>query len=191
MMDNNINQLKSNMMTLFHIPKNKKNAGFTLIELLITISIIAILVGIVTATFSSVQAKARDSRRKTDLDAFKKALELYKGDTDGSSYYPRCTTTVGVTTYCLLNTNASFNPTLSADYLRDFPKRLKNHDYYYEPLVGCISATATTDAGCETYEIIVCLENTDDSDQDSTTKTVCETFAGAGNPAASYTIHNP
>lgn len=55
----------------------KKINGFTLFELLVSISIIAILVAVATASFSSAQRKARDAKRIQDLEAVKKAAEQY------------------------------------------------------------------------------------------------------------------
>lgn len=60
--------------------------GFTLIELLVVISIIGILAAFIVASFTSAQQKARDSRRKADLDAVKKALILASGDCTGGGY---------------------------------------------------------------------------------------------------------
>jgi type IV pilus assembly protein PilE len=54
-----------------------KNAGFTLFELLVSISIIAILVAVATASFSSAQRKARDAKRIQDIEAVRKAAEQY------------------------------------------------------------------------------------------------------------------
>src|SRR4030066_1038673 len=67
---------------------SKVKRGFTLIELLVVISIIGILASFAIASFTSAQRKGRDSRRKADLDAIKKALELFKGDTKGGGFYP-------------------------------------------------------------------------------------------------------
>ena len=63
-----------------------KNLGFTLIELLVVISIIGILSALILVNFNSARARARDVRRKTDLDQTKKALLMYANDHDGS--YP-------------------------------------------------------------------------------------------------------
>lgn len=57
--------------------REKQSAGFTLIELLVVISIIGVLSGLVLVSMNGVRAKARDARRKSDLDQIAKAAELY------------------------------------------------------------------------------------------------------------------
>lgn len=64
--------------------KNTK-AGFTLIELLVVIAIIGILSSIVLTSVNSARAKARDARRRADLNQVSKALELYF---DSNNAYP-------------------------------------------------------------------------------------------------------
>lgn len=59
----------------------KSTKGFTLIELLVVISIIAVLSLIGIALFTGVQPKARNDRRRADLDAIVKALEVNKAPT--------------------------------------------------------------------------------------------------------------
>lgn len=49
--------------------------AFSLLELLVVIGIMAVLVGLATSAYSTVQKKARDARRKSDLTAFQKTLE--------------------------------------------------------------------------------------------------------------------
>lgn len=49
--------------------------SFTLLEMLVVIGIIAILVTIGFASYSTVQKKARDSKRQGDLKAFQSAIE--------------------------------------------------------------------------------------------------------------------
>lgn len=52
--------------------------GFTLIELLVVVSIVTILSIIGVAIFTSTLKNARDARRRADIDATAKALEVYK-----------------------------------------------------------------------------------------------------------------
>jgi len=51
--------------------------GFTLIELLVVITIIAILISAVSASFTNAQMKGRDGKRKSDLKSVQQALEVY------------------------------------------------------------------------------------------------------------------
>jgi len=74
---------------------NKK--GFTLFELLVVISIVGVLVGLVTISFSSAQKRARDARRRDDLQALQKALEQYYALSGGT--YPDPCYTSGALTY--------------------------------------------------------------------------------------------
>lgn len=60
--------------------------AFSLIELLIVISIIGILIGVATVSYSTVQKRSRDSRRVTELKAIQQAMEQYYANT--LSTYP-------------------------------------------------------------------------------------------------------
>lgn len=52
--------------------------GFTLVELMVVITIIAILSVVGVTVFSGVQKSARDTKRRVDIDAIAKALEVNK-----------------------------------------------------------------------------------------------------------------
>jgi prepilin-type N-terminal cleavage/methylation domain-containing protein len=54
-----------------------KSKGFTIVELLIVIVVIGILATLVIVTFTGIQQKARDSKRKTDIGAVQASLESY------------------------------------------------------------------------------------------------------------------
>lgn len=51
--------------------------GFTLIELLIVIGIIGVLLAAGATSYTGTQAKARDTRRRTDIKEIQHALEQY------------------------------------------------------------------------------------------------------------------
>jgi prepilin-type N-terminal cleavage/methylation domain-containing protein len=58
-------------------------AGFTLIELLVVISIIGILAGMITVSFTSSQKQARDTERKSDLTQYRTLLESFANKNNG------------------------------------------------------------------------------------------------------------
>jgi len=143
---------------------NRKSKGFTLIELLVVIVIIGILASFAVASFTSAQAKGRDSRRKADLDALKKALELSKSDTTGGAYYPF---------------EISQATLVDPKYIKVIPADPSNSTVAYTYTPG--------DAGCSTdctnYTLVACLENAKDPQQDAVN--ICTS------PLVSYTISNP
>ena len=51
--------------------------GFTLIELLVVISIIAILMALGTASYTTAQKKGRDAKREADMKSLQSAMEQY------------------------------------------------------------------------------------------------------------------
>lgn len=59
---------------------HKIKKGFTLIELLIVISIIGILAALVITNLNGARERARDVRRKADLDGISKSLRLWYSD---------------------------------------------------------------------------------------------------------------
>lgn len=57
--------------------KKKVASGFTIVELLIVIVVIGILAALVIVTYNGIQSKARDTERKTDVNALSSHLEAY------------------------------------------------------------------------------------------------------------------
>lgn len=51
--------------------------GFTIVEIIIVITVIGILAGIGIVSYSGMQARARDTERKADVDSMAAALETY------------------------------------------------------------------------------------------------------------------
>ena len=60
-------------------------AAFTLLELLVVIAIIGLLSSVVFASVSDMRAKARDTRRISDLNQIRQALEFFYDD---NGHYP-------------------------------------------------------------------------------------------------------
>ena len=60
------------------IIKTKNSNGFTLFELLVSISIIAILTAVAVVSFGGMNKKTRDTRRVSDIEKIRVALESYK-----------------------------------------------------------------------------------------------------------------
>ena len=69
---------------MIKIKRNKK--GFTLIELLVVIAIIGLLATIVLVSLNNARVKARDAKRKVDLQAIAKAMEMYYYDLNKGTY---------------------------------------------------------------------------------------------------------
>lgn len=57
------------------IPSSRK--GYTLLELLVVITVIAIIASIGLVSYAGTSKKARDTKRKGDLDAIANAMEQY------------------------------------------------------------------------------------------------------------------
>ncbi len=58
--------------------KNKK--GFSIFEVLVVVSIISILATIGFSTYASMQKKARDARRTSDLELIRASLEQFRSN---------------------------------------------------------------------------------------------------------------
>jgi general secretion pathway protein G len=62
-----------------------QRSGFTLIEVLVAATIIAVLVAIGMVSYSSVNKRSRDAKRRGDLEQMRSALELYRSE---YGFYP-------------------------------------------------------------------------------------------------------
>ena len=155
---------KVKLMPILFAKRYTLNAkkGFTLIELLVVIAIIGILATFVVASFTSAQQRGRDSRRKSDVDAIKKALLLMKGDSTGGAYYP---------------ITAEYPGDVTATYIRVVPTDPSTSANYTYAGTGACGAGWPL-AGCTTYTLYATLETTTDPDI-ANSKTRCGTTADA------------
>lgn len=63
----------------------KRVWGFTLIEVLVASTIIAVLIAIGAVSYSSINRRSRDTKRRSDLEQMRSALEQYRAD---NGFYP-------------------------------------------------------------------------------------------------------
>lgn len=123
---------KSGVCPISLISPMKKNQAFTLIEVLVAATIIAVLTSIGVVSYQRANRHSRNSRRKSDLEQIRSALEMYRADEDE---YP----SFGCT--------AVSNSLIPADYMADIPTDPKtgNAYQYKETANGyCVSARMET-----------------------------------------------
>ena len=124
---------------------SKTPQGFTLIELLVVISIIAILAVVGITLFSGAQNKARDARRKSDIIAMSKAMEVNYVVGSG---YPTAVSTAWFSDQAIPSNPGPYGASYATNTITTtsyvFCATLENSTGNYTGLTG---ATATTGGG--------------------------------------------
>ena len=77
-------------MNIKGIWTSRKEKGFTLVELLVVIAIIGVLATLVLLQLGTARARARDTKRITDVNQIRTAIEQYFEDNNGK--YPTVAT---------------------------------------------------------------------------------------------------
>jgi general secretion pathway protein G len=134
--------------------------GFTLIELLIVIAIIGVLSTLLMANFIGVRQRARDSQRKSDLRQIQSALEIYRSD-NPLGQYPVSLACSGSLTQLINGSTVNYMTKIPCD-----PSGSGISYQYSQP-------------DPSSYQLIACLENTGDSQKDSSVQGTCATTTGA------------
>lgn len=123
--------------------KTGKQKGFTLIELLVVMAILAILSTVGLNSFRHSQLRARDTRRKSDLEQVQRALEMYYSDYNS---YPAAAGGL-ISTF---NWGDEFKDSKGTVYMTELPTDPTNNpDYCYQSI------------GTE-YQLYAKLENSED-----------------------------
>jgi len=118
---------------------NKKNS-FTLIEILVVATIIALLASVASVTYSQFTRQARNTRRATDLEQVRAALEMYRSN---NNTYPVGT---GWNTLSVLTTPVVYVQSLPQD-----PKNPASLYYYSGSENDYVIAAQTEDSStCQT-----------------------------------------
>lgn len=145
----------------------RKSRGFTLIELLIVVAIIGVLTTLLMANFIGIRQRARDTQRKADLRQIQSALELYRAD---KGVYPPTVSFPACGSSLIDGTNI---------YMQKVPcDPLNSGKYVYTYL----------SSNGNTYSLYSCLENTNDSQKDTTNNS---TYCNGGTTNWSFTLQNP
>jgi len=117
--------------------------AFTLIELLVVVAIIGILATVVVVNLSSAQAKARDSKRVSDIQQINQAIQLEATNRGSDKYYDSA---CNGSTWSIQDT--ALNTTLIPNYLPTMPNDpvyntgSYNLNYvYYSPFSSRLTGT--------------------------------------------------
>lgn len=143
------------------VRKKAKSNGFTLVEILVTISIIAIMYGVIITSTTGIRRGSRDAQRESDLRSIQAALAQYYAD---QQFYPVAPlpTSGGISgsTGC-----ASSCPSTSKTYLSSIPKDPLDSSVYGYQTWTSPQATASCDnlglsSRCQYYYLCAKLEAT-------------------------------
>lgn len=148
-------------------------SGFTLIELLVVISIIAILAAVSAASYSTAQKKARDTKRKSDIEQIRTALEMYRADNGG---YPSGAGGGVTVTIDSCSGSCVLLGLTSGNYMKTLPKDPKTGTYYYYYTTNAVAPAPS-----------YCLYATLEAAASTSFSTGCATLGSGDN----YSITNP
>lgn len=139
--------------------------AFTLVELMIVIGIISALVAMQGFVYVNSQRNARDSRRQTDLENIRAALEQYRS---ANNSYPvslssnlDCSSTSGLIFNLSCTTNCSLKDAQNNIYMSPLPSDPKCRNYSYQYSTTPANCTGKAGAGevvCTDYTLGTYLE---------------------------------
>lgn len=136
--------------------KKARSSGFTIVELLIVIVVIGILAALVVVTYNGIQQKARDTERKTDINAIHGQLEAYQAQ--NGSYPERAD--VNDATWRAANMKGFAGAALQDPKgdAQTLEAATDLNDYGYAPTQTDGSACTTAAGDCAKYTLQATLE---------------------------------
>jgi general secretion pathway protein G len=134
------------------------------VELLIVIVVIGILALLVITTYSGIQAKARNSKRTSDLKSLQTQIEAFFSQ---NNYYPSLTdlnsSTWRASNMKSLDSNAVVDPSQSGSCLTSnncFVSSPQAKAYSYAVTDSSGNSCETTDTNCAKYTLTATYEGT-------------------------------
>ena len=135
--------------------KKQNQNGFTIIEMLIVVLVIGVLATLVVVTFSGIQMKNRDNKRRNDLEAIAMQLEVYNAS---HGAYPALAELSNETWVQknLKNLNANHLQAPGSKNADSLSSNISISTYQYVPgPTGCTTAKTT----CTTFTLTAKLES--------------------------------
>lgn len=161
------------------LPKQTEyKRGFSLVELLVVATVMAVLSIVGVVSYTNLNKKSRDSKRNSDLEQLRSALEMFRAD---KGFYPEVNTSSFDSASSLDTGDA--NTGLVPTYLPAIPSDPKTptQDYYYYP---------TNASGGNYYGYCIC--GLRESQTGETSTCVGATLPGGTLPAnCNYGLKNP
>lgn len=183
-------------------PYNKQQSkGFTLLEILVVMLIVGAIATIGLRSYLASQMKARDTRRKNDIEQLARALELYRSD---KGHYPVNNELGEMVAYWIDGAAAQQETVFewgdsfidpaqpTTVYMVELPNPTGNYTFFYQSYVKDLSQDsgfreaeylgggAGDDTEAQAYRIFTLLEN----EQDPAIIGAMNTDCGTGSTAA-------
>ena len=142
------------------ISLKKRNQGFTIVELLIVIVVIGILALLVITTYSGIQAKARNSKRTSDVKSLQTHIEAFFSQ---NGYYPSRTDMNNdswlTTNMKSLDKNALVDPK-NPSQSNDLAATPGANSYAYQVTDSSNNSCESDDTTCAKYTLTATYEGT-------------------------------
>jgi len=140
------------------ISLKKRESGFTIVELLIVIVVIGILAALVITTYSGIQAKARNSKRQTDVQSVQTQVEAYFAQNGHYPSFADLSSSSWLTTNMKsMDQSALHDPSASGTGLT-VSQTAGTNTYQYAPLNSGGTSCESDDTTCATYTLTATLE---------------------------------